>query len=133
MWSGQVGVACTYKYLFHILPHINARTHIQLYMDTQLVDIDHQTIIVAQWSLVLSQLIFFYEHCTTEQLASVAEGVVSSLVEGEGVRVCGGDCVSLCDVVEHFLASEGLMEMRKLQELLVVKCISFSMSVLRKM
>jgi hypothetical protein len=90
---------------------------------------------IGYWSLLLSQLPFIYSHMTKEHLETVAKEMVKAILSGGGGgensdRIC--QKFSVVDAISVFLGSEGFVEMRVLQELILNEfCVNLS-SCLRK-
>ena len=83
---------------------------------------------VANLSLIVSQLPFFYESCSEANLSCLASAIVTSLLlqerEEEEEEEPGGGWRSLHDVVEGFLASDGFLEMQRLHKLVLETCFT---------
>ena len=88
---------------------------------------------VGYWSLLLSQLPFIYSHMTKEHLETVAKEMVKAVQLGARENDCVGQKLSVVEAISVFLESEGFVEMRVLQELIVNEfCANLSSCLKRR-
>ena len=88
---------------------------------------------VGYWSLLLSQLPFIYSHMTKEHLETVAKEMVKAIQLGARENDCVGQKLSVVDAISVFLESEGFVEMRVLQELILNEfCANLSSCLKRR-
>ena len=90
---------------------------------------------MAYWSLLLSQLPFIYHYLSQDHLELIAKNMVGALMaEGATEREEDGDIaggITLVQLVNEFLESEGFVEMNSLQELMLNSICAYLLSHLR--
>ena len=79
---------------------------------------------VANLSLIVSQLPFFYESCSEANLSCLASAIVTSLLLQEREEEEEEPGRSLHAMVEGFLASDGFLEMQRLHKLVLETCFT---------
>lgn len=89
---------------------------------------------VGYWSLLLSQLPFVYSYITNEHLEIVAKEMVKAVLSERGEN---NECIyqkfSVVDPISVFLESEGFVEMKVLQELILSEfCIKLNSCLRRR-
>ena len=88
---------------------------------------------VGYWSLLLSQLPFIYSYMTKEHLETVAKEMVKAVQLGARENDYVGQELSVVDAISVFLESEGFVEMRVLQELILNEfCVNLSSYLKRR-
>ena len=97
----------------------------------QLLDIKDENGHVAFWSLLLSQLPFIYGHLNSDHLEAIAERMVAAVMEEGVTEGENGSGVTLVKVVGAFLESEGFVEMKLLQKMMLSKVCTYLSSHLK--
>ena len=101
-----------------------------------MLDIREENEGVAYWSLLLSQLPFIYHHLSQDHLELIARNMVVAVMaegateRGEDGGIAGG--ITVVQLVSEFLESEGFVEMKSLQELMLSSVCAYLLSHLRR-